>query len=258
MQDQEEGAEQLEQLRKTQEEFEKFLKVVEDDLSEKVEKLKEFKKDRASGRSEKNYATLQLFMLSKYVNRVGRFKEVAEKSLNEINEEKVNKIETDSDKLSNKITNHIHDLAKMKRRMKHMIDVSDKHAVIDDIDTNQNVNKDFVDGVDETDGVGDIEKSSAFRMTKRTSTGSTSSEEGDISIDSFSPFSSPSTSPMPPKSDFSEPSLTSSSPSTSTSFSSTSPDPSEDRSPVMRMSRSTMKSFTDHLSVLTRTYTNRK
>lgn len=231
---------QNDELGKAQAEFEKFVKVIEDDLKVKVDKMKTFKKTESSGRSDKNYATLQLFMLSKYMNRVSRFKEVNAKSL-EVIQELFDKKEMVDDL----VANHILDVSKMKRRMKHILDVSEKYSVID---TNFNVPDNFLDDVD-SDKVSKTSSVSLQNLEKRNSMDSNSSDDY-FSLNSGSPQSSPGSSPMPPMSENSS-SVPSLSTSPSSRPSSISPGP-------IKPTRSTFRSLTDHMSVLTKTYTNRR
>lgn len=232
---------QNDKLAKAQEEFQKFVKVIEDDLKVKVDKMKTFKKTESVGRSDKNYATLQLFMLAKYMNRVNRFKEVNAKSLDVI-QELFDKKET----IDDLVANHILDVSKMKRRMKHILDVSEKYAVID---TNFNVSDTFLDDVD-SDKVSKTSSVSLQNLEKRNSMDSNSSDDY-FSLNSGSPQSSPGSSPMPPMSENSSSSVPSLSTSPSSRPSSISPGP-------IKPTRSTFRSLTDHMSVLTKTYTNRR
>jgi len=235
------------ELAKTQEEFEKFVKVIEDDLRVKTDRMKTFKKAETVARKDKNYASLQLFMLAKYMNRVNRFKEVNAKSLDAIQEE-VEKKDGSVEKIGDLVATHVLEVSKMKRRMKHILDVSEKYAVID-TDIN-NVPDNFLDDID-TDKVSKTSSMSLQNLEKRNSMDSNSSDE-DFSLASGSPHSSPGSSPMPPMSEHSSSlSVPSLSTSPSSRPSSISPGP-------VKSSRNTFRSLTDHMTVLTKTYTNRR
>ena len=115
---------QFDNLKKTHHEFEKFLAAVSGDLTVKSENLKALKNCLNTKLNDKSYAGVQLFMLSQYSHRINRFREVSRNSLDHIfkNIEKENNAQE-------LIAKHIDILGKMKRRMKHIIDVSEKYAV---------------------------------------------------------------------------------------------------------------------------------
>ena len=115
---------EFENLRKIHDEFEKFLDAVSCDLASKTERLKALKDSLNTNLNDKSYAGVQLFMLSQYSHRINRFREVSRSSLANISKN-IEK-EKDTNKL---IMKHIDILGKMKTRMKHIIDVSDKYAV---------------------------------------------------------------------------------------------------------------------------------
>jgi len=121
---------QFENLRKSHEDFEKFLDVVLSDLTVKMEGLKRIRECEKSKRNDKSYASVQLFMLTQYNHRVNRFKIVADDSLDDI----CKKHGKEND-VTSLVIKHIDVLGKMKRRMKHMVDVSEKYAVTDMFDT---------------------------------------------------------------------------------------------------------------------------
>merc|ERR1711971_1000458 len=129
------------------------------------------------------------------MNRVNRFKEVNAKSLDAIQEE-VEKKDGSVEKIGDLVATHVLEVSKMKRRMKHILDVSEKYAVID-TDIN-NVPDNFLDDID-TDKVSKTSSMSLQNLEKRNSMDSNSSDE-DFSLASGSPHSSPGSSPMPPMS----------------------------------------------------------
>jgi len=117
-------SEEFETLKKKHDEFVKFLDAVSSDLATKTEKLKALKDCANTKLNDKSYAGVQLFMLGQYSQRITRFREVSTNSLENISR----KVDKDGDH-PEMITKHIDILGKMKRRMKHIIDVSDKYAV---------------------------------------------------------------------------------------------------------------------------------
>ena len=124
---------ELTSLGKAQKEFELFTSAVLDDLETKVASLKKFKASHTTGYHERSFATLQIFMLQMYSSRIESFRSGSVKSIENIcamleEGEPAEKV--------NKCVDAFHcGLAKMKTRMKHMIDVSDKYAVVDIFDT---------------------------------------------------------------------------------------------------------------------------
>jgi len=122
-------------LKETHAEFEKFLDMVSSDLKEKVEKQKVLRE------TDKNYAGVQLFMLTKYSNRVERFRQVAKDNLNNIINSDNDKENVDKSSLESSVANHIYIIGKMKRRSKQILDISDKYAVEDIFDNINLVNE---------------------------------------------------------------------------------------------------------------------
>jgi len=115
---------QFDDLKKIHDEFEKFLDAVSSDLASKTERLKTLKESCNTKLNDKSYAGVQLFMLGQYSQRINRFRDVSTTSLLNISKN----IEKGND-TRELIMKHIDILGKMKRRMKHIIDVSDKYAV---------------------------------------------------------------------------------------------------------------------------------
>jgi len=124
---------ELASLGVAQKEFELFTAAVLDDLEAKVASLKKFKASYTTSYHDRSYAALQIFMLQMYSSRIERFRSGSVKSIENIcamldegeSPEKVNGCVA---------TFHC-GLSKMKTRMKHMIDVSDKYAVVEIFDT---------------------------------------------------------------------------------------------------------------------------
>ena len=111
-------------LKTAQADFEKFIHVVSEDLATKIDQLKSIKSNETAQWNERSYASVQVIMLNQYVHRINRFRVVSRNSLKNL-AIKVNK----DDKKMKHINKHIDTLAKLKRRLKHILDVSDKYAV---------------------------------------------------------------------------------------------------------------------------------
>merc|ERR1712215_403548 len=65
-------------------EFENFITTVSEDLFTKIECLKTMKKNEMITWKDKSYASVQLFMLHQYLNRINRFQDVSRNSLDNI------------------------------------------------------------------------------------------------------------------------------------------------------------------------------
>jgi hypothetical protein len=135
-------------------EFKLFLDAAETDLDGKADRLREQKKQlqesptsrkRRSSTTARKYVECQLFMLSKHRSRMGLFRRETEESLAQISRQIGAADEVDSAAspsntagLSNDSRQSIFqlqsDLSKMKRRCKHMLDVTDRYCVLDDSD----------------------------------------------------------------------------------------------------------------------------
>jgi len=127
---------EIQNLQKVHSEFEQFLDVVSDDLKEKVEKQKIMKE------TDKNYYTgVQVFMLTKYNNRIERFRNVARNNLDHIINLANNKENVNNDEISDLINRHMEIIGKMKRRSKQILDISDKYGVEDIFDNINLVNE---------------------------------------------------------------------------------------------------------------------
>ena len=222
---------EIQRLTRTHGEFEKFLDMVSSDLSEKVEKQKLLKE------TDKNYAGVQLFMLTKYRNRIDRFRQVSKNNLDNILDTARDKENTEQDTILEYVNKHIETVGKMKRRSKQILDISDKYAVEDIFDNINLVNECSASLVPASS----IPSSTGHsKMSKWRSIGVLSAKkvepvsavpgvEEPVSIDDVSLRTS----------------------STRTSRSSTS-------STSRHSKLSTFLSLTDHLAVLTKTYTGRR
>lgn len=71
-------------LKKIHSDFTQFLNVVVEDLTEKTEKLVKYKNSDSVTAHEKNFANLQVFMLTKYSSRIENFKTVASQRVEHI------------------------------------------------------------------------------------------------------------------------------------------------------------------------------
>ena len=118
-------------------EFEKFIHIVSTDLQTKIDCLKNVKNNENINWNDKSYASVQLFMLYQYSHRVNRFRDVSLDSLENI----CNKF-SKGEKTDTLVKKHNDILAKLKRRLKHILDVSEKYAV-EDIFSNINILKEM-------------------------------------------------------------------------------------------------------------------
>ena len=113
-------------LRTAQEEFENFISEVSDDLLTKVSQLKAMKHNESATWMERSYASVQLIILNQYLHRVNRFKVLSKHSL-----EDLCKTLKDEAKRISMIAQHINTIGKLKRRLKHMLDVTDRYLGAD-------------------------------------------------------------------------------------------------------------------------------
>lgn len=173
-------------------EFEKFLNVVQDDLNNKLETLKKFKGNENVNLHDKSYASLQIFMLYKYADILRHFRSVSMKSANNICKNLGNKNqEKDEIQL---VDQYKTILMKMKRRMKRMIDISEKYAVIEMFDTinmlttasedlNLSLSSEHDQHIRYTMSLGDLSQESSLGVemsTRKTSHCSSSSSESSV------------------------------------------------------------------------------
>jgi hypothetical protein len=129
-------------LKTAQADFEKFIHVVSEDLATKINQLKSIKSNENAQWNERSYASLQVIMLNQYVHRINRFRVVSRNSLKNLS----SKVNEDKGKIK-LVDKHIDTLAKLKRRLKHILDVSDKYAV-EDLFDGINLLNDISDDVD--------------------------------------------------------------------------------------------------------------
>merc|ERR1719189_2074438 len=130
---------ELASLGVAQKEFELFTAAVLDDLEAKVASLKKFKASYTTSYHDRSYAALQIFMLQMYSSRIESFRSESVKSIESI----CAMLEEgeSTEKLNGCMETFHCGLTKMKTRMKHMIDVSDKYAVVEIFDTINILNK---------------------------------------------------------------------------------------------------------------------
>merc|ERR1719336_650514 len=122
--------EKFDLLKKADEDFNSFLEVVSKDIVAKTDRLKKVKVSGRAGISDRTDANVQLFMLGQYRHRIARFQNVANSSLLSISSALENGKE-----VSGLVEKHMAIVGKMKRRMKQMLDVTEKYAVEDIFDT---------------------------------------------------------------------------------------------------------------------------
>merc|ERR1712004_581106 len=129
----------LEELEQLQDKFERFLGLVNEDIETKTEYWAGVKKRDGWGSTTElghqtkkleTYASIQHFMLRRYSKRISKFQAASVKSLKRISEVSISEEETKV-----LIATHMRILVKMKRRLKHMMDVSDKYFLTDLMDT---------------------------------------------------------------------------------------------------------------------------
>ena len=116
--------ENFKSLKKAQEDFQNFLEVVSKDITSKTESLKKVKGSGQASITNKADANVQLFMLGQYRHRIARFSAVSSSSLHNISSKLHAGHQVDA-----MVTKHMAITAKMKRRMKQMLDVAEKYAV---------------------------------------------------------------------------------------------------------------------------------
>jgi len=223
----------LNALKNSQEMFDQFMEVVEGDVKNKITCLKSLKNNDFLNANQKTYAAVQIFMLKRYSKRIKSFQKASEISIGNICD-KYCKDNRDDEQVGHLVNKHIQVLAKMKRRMKQIIDVSEKYAVIE-LFIAMNALSEQIDDLDLSRRLKD---SKDRRLTE--------------SVTSFSNVA---------QSDVDSPSLSRiPSPSSSCSFefveSSISP---FDYKPTAfgKKTLRPLKSLSDHIFVLTKTFTNK-
>ena len=114
---------EIQRLQSSQSEFESFLDMVSSDLTDKTENQKRLKG------TDGGFAKVQTFMLTKYSNRIQRFRQVSRANMDNIVILADNKENVDSKVVLGYVDKHIETIGKMKRRSKQILDISDKYAV---------------------------------------------------------------------------------------------------------------------------------
>ena len=208
-----------------QKEFELFTTAVLDDLEAKIASLKKFKASYTTSYHDRSYAALQIFMLQMYSSRIETFRTGSVKSIENICA-MLDQGES-PEKLNGCVDTFHCGLSKMKTRMKHMIDVSDKYAVVEIFDTINILNKVSLE----------IDCESGSSMHSFVSLGNITANCGNLTAESP---------PMFPH-DLATRKSSESSVASSTSYGSTG----EER-PMTNAK--TLKSLSDHVCVLSKTY----
>ena len=121
---------QFQLLEESQSEFDQFLVTVRIELMTKTDELKKLKMNMNASRTDRSCALVNLFMLSQYTTRMNKFEDICRKSL-----ENICRKHRDGEEVDGYVIKHLSVLVKMKRRMKQMLDVSEKCVVVEMIDT---------------------------------------------------------------------------------------------------------------------------
>eukprot|EP00092_Neocalanus_flemingeri_P087109 GFUD01109867.1.p1 GENE.GFUD01109867.1~~GFUD01109867.1.p1 ORF type:complete len:262 (+),score=60.23 GFUD01109867.1:47-832(+) len=217
-------------LKSEQELFDQFMEVVDKDVKSKTNVLKWLRLNDHITTNQNMYAAVQIFMLKLYSTRIKSFQKASEKSFANIYEEYC-KDNRDSDKVSDLVNKHIQVLVKMKRRMKHIIDVSEKYAVIDLFENIHVLSEQRYD----LDPSCSLKDRKDIRLTKSLTS---------LSNDANTDFNTPSFSRMP---------------SPSLSYSESSISHLDCQQIVFgKQSLRPLKSLSDHMFVLTKTYTSKQ
>ena len=111
------------ELQKINADFTEFSCVVKRDLEDKTVVLMNLKEDKWSTRSDKSYARIQLFMMNQYIKRLSRFDFLHQQSLL-----KMSKRYLRGEDLTDMVRVHGNIVTKMLRRMKMMMDVTEKYV----------------------------------------------------------------------------------------------------------------------------------
>ena len=203
------------QLQRVDNEFSLFLDTVKNDLTEKIGTIVKYKVNKTSDQFDKNFANVQLFMMQQYLQRMNKFDFLCKRSLLKLS----TRFLTGND-VGDKVQSHIDITIRMKRRMKRMMDISEKYVVLDVIESVDQM-KHHCDNLDSvfTDRVNSKLSSSLYSLDS----------VGDVSRDYV---------------DF-----------TLTWRSKSMSDPLDQDKPKSYPRRSrTLKSVTEHLSVMTKTF----
>jgi len=224
----------LNALKNSQELFDQFMEAVEEDVKNKISCLKSVKNNVYFNTNQKTYATVQIFMLKRYSKRIKKFQKASENSIGNICENYCN-VKSDETKVGHLVKKHIQVLEKMKRRMKQIIDVSEKYAVIE-LFIIMNAISEKSDNLDLSSSL----KDSKDRRLTQSLTSFSNVAHSDVDSRSLSEIPSPS-------------SLCSFAFAES-SISSLDCQPSA----LKKQSLRPLKSFSDHIFVLTKTYTSKQ
>lgn len=221
---------EIQKLQSSQTEFEHFLDMVSSDLTDKTAKQKKLKG------SDGGFAKVQMFMLTKYSNRIERFRQVSRTNMDNIVILADNKENTDSKVVLGYVNKHVETIGKMKRRSKQILDISDKYAVENILD-NINLVTQLSQSLEQPKANG------SAKMNKWKSAGFLSSHRGSIipTVEETEPDSGSQTRDISP---------------TNMGRSSLSWNSRESSGRHSKLS--TFLSLKDHLAVLTKTYTGRR
>ena len=113
------------------EEFRSFLDMAEEDVSRKRDTLAAQAKSLGRG-TTRNYLDFQIFMLSKHSARIGRFREETSARLEEICDS--GRDEDEALSVQDSMVRLLADVGKLKRRCKHILDVTDRFCVVSDLE----------------------------------------------------------------------------------------------------------------------------
>jgi len=221
---------EIQRLQSSQTEFEHFLDMVSLDLTDKTAKQKQLKG------SDGGFAKVQMFMLTKYSNRIERFRQVSRTNMDNIVILADNKENTDSKVVLGYVNKHVETIGKMKRRSKQILDISDKYAVENILD-NINLVTQLSQSLEQPKANG------SAKMNKWKSAGFLSSHRGSIipAVEETEPDSGSQTRDLSP-----------------TNIGRSSMSWNSRESSGRHSKLSTFLSLKDHLAVLTKTYTGRR
>ena len=113
-------------LQRIESEFHPFLTTVRSDLIEKSTTLKSLRERKDSNKLDKNHANVQLFMIQQYSQRLEQFDFLCKQSLLKLSQRFLC-----GEELEAKVEKHVSILTKMKRRMKMILDVSEKYVTLE-------------------------------------------------------------------------------------------------------------------------------
>ena len=100
--------------------------MIKTELKEKSNEISKQRTSDSSSKSYTSYAVIQLYILQQYEKRLDRFDFLTKQSLFKLSQKFLNGEEIDE-----KVLEHINIILKMKRRMKGFLDVSEKYLVLD-------------------------------------------------------------------------------------------------------------------------------